>query len=261
MWHKENLVVQAVRRLPPRITKVVWLDKDVWFDDDDWLARVDKLLDEVDFVQPFERFCMQSPDLRGCLPSIYNFSKVAEFLAGCDVKKKACGHPGLALGVRRDIVQQLGLMERSIIGSGDQLLWNAVFNHTAPTSPKHITRLIPRVGIQYAEFRLGLPRVIGRPQRVGYLHNVTARHLYHGSPKNKQHVARILMVLRQNFTSNDFFMNNYSMWALRQPKRWKPMFSRYFTGRDEDSIDVRDLRQPQADESILRALNISSNAR
>jgi hypothetical protein len=246
MWHKENLVVQAVRRLPPRITKVVSLDKDVWFSDENWLKKLDAALDEADFVQPFEHICMQSPEYSFCLPTRYSVSKAAGFLAGCDVKVKPCGHPGLAVGVRRDIVQQLGLMERSIIGSGDQLLWNAVFNNIVPPAPKHIDKLIAQAGIGYTEFRLAVPRLLGHPPRVAFLSNITATHAYHGSPLNKQHVERILMLVDNNFTVHDYYLNDDNMWAVRDTARWQPIFNRYFNGRHEDGIDAQDLKEGAA---------------
>jgi hypothetical protein len=241
LWHKENLVVQAVKRLPARFTKVVWLDKDVSFDVDDWLLRTSEMLNEMDFVQPFETVCLRRPDFQGCLPLSYNRSTVATVEAGCVMPIVPCGHPGLAMASHRRIIERLGLLEYMVVGSGDQLLMNALHDVTVPISPDNITQLISRLHVPYTTYRQDLLHFFGRKARLGYLANVTAMHAYHGRRIDKQHAARILMLLNSTFSGDELYRNTDGMWMLRNPAFWKPLFQKYFVERHEDDIDPRDL--------------------
>jgi len=51
MWQKERLLNVALERLPPHVTKVVWLDGDVVFREAGWSVRASKALDEVLLVE------------------------------------------------------------------------------------------------------------------------------------------------------------------------------------------------------------------
>ncbi len=51
LWHKESLLNSLVKRLPPHIKKVAWLDSDIFIEDDTWALEASKALDKHKLLQ------------------------------------------------------------------------------------------------------------------------------------------------------------------------------------------------------------------
>ena len=242
LWQKETLIVAAVRKLPAHFTKVVWLDKDVRIGNDSWLLEVSKLLEkEYHALQPFESVCAQPPNFRGCLKLPRYKSAGWERVHGCEMRGKICGHPGMGLAMRREIVQQLGLLESMIIGSGDHVMANVLFNvetvHNLPNAPK----LFDALNVAYDGYRHAINRMFGESIRFGYLNGVTAYHRYHGSRSNRQLKTRHEMLLESGFNHTHFYRGADGLWMVHEPERWQSVFYNFFDHRSEDDIDPEDL--------------------
>jgi len=102
LWQKERLLNVAVSALPPRCTKVAWLDADILFARPDWAVLTSKLLDTYAVVQVFDH--VVCPDnhrcIGGCgvvdLPLVQKeagIKKQTETRTGCDSQKTARSGP------------------------------------------------------------------------------------------------------------------------------------------------------------------------
>src|SRR5438034_3478022 len=62
LWHKERLLNILIRKLPPRYTKVAWIDGDVLFPDSRWFQWASELLDTYDLIQLYDRVEQRNND-------------------------------------------------------------------------------------------------------------------------------------------------------------------------------------------------------
>ncbi|MGW8396076.1 hypothetical protein ACWGLP_05185 [Streptomyces lydicus] len=130
LWQKERLLNLLVRTLPSRYSKVAWIDGDVFFSEFDWLARTSELLAQYAVVQPFTEAirlpCGQvTYDLRGdvVLSFAYRFHLNPNTLAWSTYTDH--GHTGYAWAGRRDWIQDCGLYDACLSGTGDHLMAHA----------------------------------------------------------------------------------------------------------------------------------------
>ncbi len=112
MWQKERLLqlggevlVQAGYR------KLVMLDADVLFDDLSWPERVARALDAVPIAQCFSVAEHRYADQATLQPSIayaHRHTGITKYVA-----------PGLAWGIRSEVLLETGLFEYCVVGGGD----------------------------------------------------------------------------------------------------------------------------------------------
>ena len=127
MWQKERLLNIAVERLPADCTKVAWLDNDLIFDDPRWLERTSRALDDFMVVQPFSS-CIRmvrgtdSYDGGGETYESFGhcFTRVPAQARGSDFAYH--GHTGFAWAARRELLEEVGLYDPCLTGSGDHLM-------------------------------------------------------------------------------------------------------------------------------------------
>jgi hypothetical protein len=130
MWQKERLLNLAIRRAPRLYTKIAWLDCDVLFENASWAEETSRILEEYPVVQPFhyafrlrpgERaYCGKGERYRSyaavhtVFPSI---ARAGDFFAH--------GHTGFAWAAQRDLLEDIGLYDAAITGTGDHLIAHA----------------------------------------------------------------------------------------------------------------------------------------
>lgn len=131
-WHKERLINILARRVPPRFTKLAWLDADVILHNASWAYETERLLDHYHVVQPFSaaRWLdwagrtvpeVWSPDTRCCDGSVAYMIKHGATLELFDHT-----HPGFAWAMRRDTWLRLGgLCDRVLTMGADAVMLGA----------------------------------------------------------------------------------------------------------------------------------------
>lgn len=144
LWHKEALLNKLISELPKKFKYVFWLDADVKFTNLDWLVNSVQELQMNNIVQPFE-YCVHlernqsEPDFnldayRGLVadpqkrhPRLWR-SFCANYattnLSG-EKNYDVHGHVGFAWGARREILEEVPLYDRGLIGGADHIMAHA----------------------------------------------------------------------------------------------------------------------------------------
>ena len=138
LWQKERLLNLAVESLPDSCDIVAWLDCDILLENDDWVERARRALDEFAlFGLLFQERNELLLDFLLSKPSSWKASRKADSvvyqLASGEILAEAClpgGVPrgstaGLAWASRRDLVNEHGLYDACIIGSGNIAILSA----------------------------------------------------------------------------------------------------------------------------------------
>ena len=157
LWHKESLINNVVKDLPPSFKYIFWIDADVIFTNQNWLVdSVRELQNFRNIVQPFE-YCVHLN--RNKLTPDFNVDAVRSlvtdathrherlwrsFCANCVDDNTSAqndnynihGHVGFAWGARREILEQCPLYDAALSGGSDHIMAHAAagqFNHICIT--------------------------------------------------------------------------------------------------------------------------------
>ncbi|MEM7668591.1 MAG: hypothetical protein AAF317_05485 [Pseudomonadota bacterium] len=133
LWQKERMLSVAVERLPPQCKKVVWIDCDVIFENPDWLESTSAALEEYAVIQPFAEAVRLPRGARQVAwgAEVPRGSAVQESFGAAFARDPslarnapfvAHGHTGLAWAARRDLLEDPGLYDACLTGSGDHLM-------------------------------------------------------------------------------------------------------------------------------------------
>jgi len=139
MWQKERLLNVGVEALPSSCTQVAILDCDVVFLRPDWPQAISRKLEQFPLTQPFSTVyyiprvvSWNDPQALACeytRPSVAALIEtggdgraVMGQFAGRRPGVRATGH---AIAARRELLQEHGLYDANIIGSGDASLMAA----------------------------------------------------------------------------------------------------------------------------------------
>jgi hypothetical protein len=248
VWHKENVFREAVKRLPPQFTKVVMLDKDVTFTNPTWLNQTSLLLDSNEVVQPYSTMCLRTVDFQEC-------SELTESLANAMYnncsglgrpKTGICGSTGYVMAFHRDLVENLGIMEASVIGGGDYFFLAACLNisikHIAPVRRSYLDA----AHVPYELFKSQLHQYYKNGVRLAWVPDMPAFHNFHGPRQDRQYNERWNMITHSNFSLNELYKNEDGMWAMREPAKWYHIFQTFFEDRNEDAVVSRQTPTPSA---------------
>lgn len=148
LWQKERLLNLLIKQLPSNFKYIFWLDADVLFNNPNWLIEAVENLQTNTICQPFSlavrlekdeiepSFNVQgskilvdfpsgktSPQTRLWRSFAYNYCKqkhLAENLM-FDIH----GHTGFAWGIRREILDEILLFDKAIVGTADHIIAHA----------------------------------------------------------------------------------------------------------------------------------------
>lgn len=251
MWQKERLLNIAIEQLPADCTKVAWLDNDLIFDDPRWLERTSKALDDLMVVQPFSS-CIrmvrgtQSYDGGGETYESFGhcFTRVPAQARGSDFAYH--GHTGFAWAARRELLEEVGLYDPCLTGSGDHLMSHG-FSGGMRRSPC-MKRVI---GNQTAYMRHYL-RWADRTRelvegRLGYIPG-TLLHLWHGDLADRRYTDMNNQFMTFDFDPDRHLAldeNKLFVWSEEAPKRLQDWADKFFWIRREDGIEA-DQKLPMA---------------
>lgn len=264
MWQKERLLEVALAHLPDDARCVAWVDAGVVFADPSWAERTVRALERAEVVQPFAtaryldaqatsdlaagRRRRDDPPSAAGAPSTMRVAAergvaalVEDDLAGLRREglpgdgRTLPRCPGLAWAARRDVLHDVGLFDRAVIGSGD-LLWQlAVLGVAAPWLEEAASLGFGYVArSRYLAWAARVAERVGG--RVGWVEGEVA-HLFHGHLSDRKYKAR-----HRTFDAlgldveRDLRLDAGGAWALAERRpAWTGFFDAYFRQRQEDA--------------------------
>lgn len=202
LWHKEALLNRVISELPSTFQYVFWLDTDVLFTNPNWLVEAVEQLQTNNLVQPFE-YCVHlqrhqlKPDFRVDdyratasesirHPQLWR-SFASNFGNGLarDTNYDRHGHVGFAWGARREILDQMSLYDKALIGGADHIMAHAAAGQIPhPCIAKSFTDNLEEVETWSKKF---YQLVKGR---IGFVSG-DLYHIWHGDVQNRQYLKRI----------------------------------------------------------------------
>lgn len=238
MWHKERLINYAVSILPDTCSAYAWIDCDLIFSDD-WLAKSEKQLEKHDVIQLFKRVYYlprgdkeyQGRQLCMFQGIVYQRDWEINWLRGREEKLLPFAAPGFAWAARRDAFGEAGIYDRVIVGSGDAVLTDCLFNcwslHGHEQKYNDATK---------RDIREWSATIEEKKLSVGYL-PIDIFHLWHGNSKNRKYMGRHNYLLAHNFDPKvDIILkNNVYEWATPKTQMHEDV-KQYFNQRREDDI-------------------------
>jgi hypothetical protein len=121
LWHKESLLNALVKRLPPYIKKIAWLDCDVFIENDNWSEEVSDLLNEYKIVQLGSRHIYL--DKKGNIQREHKTLGYGVRHQVPDWGNYSEYHPGLGWAASRDLFSKHGgLFSYGLSGGGDGMM-------------------------------------------------------------------------------------------------------------------------------------------
>lgn len=218
MFHKENLCRILETKVSSKYKKIAFIDADlIWDPDSNWYEKALVALDTHDIVQLFDKAVW----LNTASEPYMERQSVAKMKS--DVYDSTF-HPGFAWGFRREWYKKAGFFDLAVTGSGDTLSVIKWMGKQTSSSFKSI----PLPSIQaYTEFLPGAPKLT-------CLRNVTVRHLYHGSRRNRQYVERHSLLDTNTDIRKLIQKNVWGVYEWKDPK-WSKIMLDYFISRQDDN--------------------------
>ena len=259
MWQKERMLNIAISALPSDCDAVAWLDCDVIFDAPDWISNLRSALEESAVVQLFTEVVHESPAsthtpllTRESLVSLVQRAgseKLVECMRGSAparatdglteaqletrelerlFKRPTSGH---AWAARRELLDEHGLYDACVCGSGDMAIGLAAMGLQTTFS-----KSFPLSSAQEAHYHSWaepLARATGG--RAGVLSS-KIRHLFHGSLSNRQYRSRLEWLSRSGFDpGRDLVTDEHGLWQwAHESADREAWFRDYFARRSED---------------------------
>jgi hypothetical protein len=201
IWHKENMVNLAVKKLLPKSWKAfAWIDADVEFENSSWALDTLKILNGCkDVVQLFSH-CIDMDKEKNNLNVFnsfgYSFSKNKKYT----VKGLDYWHPGYAWAITRRAYEKIGgLYDKGVLGSGDNVMALSFINKF-----KHITNYEYHEDYTNSGFEF---QKKAKSLRLGYTPGVI-RHYYHGSKKNRKYTERWQILIKHKYSPDKHLKYN-----------------------------------------------------
>lgn len=247
LWQKERLLNIAIDKLPPHVTKVVWLDCDILFEQATWSQQTAALLDDYPMVQVFEemiRLPRQETPAYPVGPSVFESRpSICKLLSPATDLRTVCrnapklpgrlfpGPIGFGWAFRRSLFQQRGFYDVGILGGGDASLLAALSGCYEIAIDAH--RLNSRAEAHYLRWAEPLHEEV--EQRVAC---VPSRifHLWHGDLAYRGYETRYESLRQFQFDPEEdlaFDEHQVWRWASNKPEMHQYVAD-YFRGRQED---------------------------
>jgi len=223
LWQKEAAINVALKSLPEHIKYVAWLDSDMLFENKEWAVQsIDMLKNGHSAVQLFQ--FVKYLDVRGK----YIWSKIGA-LWGISNCGNISGCPGGAWIANRDYLDRIGgLTPYMITGGGDVPAANGLADVPATFYNDVVSKELTEIEADWIEKAKTL-----REGKPGFL-NGSVQHLFHGTRKNRQYVARGKMLMDFN-PFEDVVIGEQGIleWTGNNPQLEEEI-KQYFMNRRED---------------------------
>lgn len=209
LWHKESLLNKIVSTLPEEYKFVFWVDADVIFDNENWIVEGVQELHFNRIIQPFEwcihlqkdmdkpdfdfenhkKFSMDKdlrhPDMWRSFCANYVYSKELSGRENYDIH----GHVGFAWGARREVLDEVPLFDKALVGGADHIIAHAAagqIGHSCIT--KSFSDDLENVNRWSSKFYSVVQ------EKIGYVKG-NLFHIWHGDLTKRSYLKRI-----QDFT-------------------------------------------------------------
>jgi hypothetical protein len=193
IWHKENMINLAVKKLLPSTYKAfAWVDADIEFENSSWALDTLKILNGCkDVVQLFSHAVDMDKDktnLNIFTGFGYSYSKNKMYT----IKGTDYWHPGYAWAMTRKAYEKLGsIYDEGVLGSGDNIMALSFINKAKNMNNSNYHSDYNTSMTDYQKKTKGL--------RLGYTPGVI-RHYYHGTKQNRQYTERWKILMKHQFS-------------------------------------------------------------
>lgn len=209
LWYKEALLNLVIKDLPSRFKYIFWVDADVLFSNQNWLVDGVKQMQKSTIIQPFE-YCvhLEKDEIKPSfsmdevhathLPNQINPKVWRSFAANFatsdlweDQYYDNHGHVGFAWAARREVLDEVPLYDKALIGGADHIMAHAAVGqipHSCIT--KSFNTQIDTI-IQWS-------KQFSRATRgqLGFVKGDLC-HIWHGDVKSRDYFKRIKMFEEQ----------------------------------------------------------------
>lgn len=235
LWHKENMINIAIKKLLPHNWKAVaWIDADIEFESTTWAQDTLKILNgSKDIVQLFSH-CIDMNENNLAMNIFgsfgYQYCKKNPYSG----KGFNYWHPGFAWACTRRAYERMGgLFDKGVLGSGDNMMAMSLIKK-ADACFKN-TNYSKGYENSLYEFQKKCQSL-----RLGYVPGVI-RHYFHGAKSDRKYSERWKILEKHSFDPNIHVTYDKSMHGLlvntvECPQELLDDIFNYFNERNEDSI-------------------------
>jgi hypothetical protein len=254
IWQKERLLNLLIKTLPATCKYVFWLDADVLSTNENWIVEAVEKLKSSTICQPFSvavrlekdeiepNFNVQGSTISVDFPNntpnpqtklwrsfAYNYNKnrrLAESLM-FDIH----GHTGFAWGIRREILDQIPLFDKAIVGTADHIIAHAAVGqipHNCLQKAFTEQKMLDAIYDWSAKFnRL-------TQNKLDFVDG-ELWHLWHGELENRQYLQRTQQFGKTAFDTEDLIVNDDDLYEFPDNRRdVQSWMNDYFESRHED---------------------------
>jgi hypothetical protein len=219
LWQKEALLNIAIAKLPKEYTDVAWLDCDIIFENEDWVQQLYDALNNYKIVQLFNN--AHKLDLNN--KKITYPSLVSSF---------PNGEAGFAWAARREILEEIQLLDNQIFGGADYIMASAFLNK--PLIIKNVkTYVNNETTTRWIE---KATRIVNGS--VGHIDS-TIIHLYHGNEYNRNYTRQYNRknLIESIDISKDVKKHN-DIWTISE-KHNEQIFKYFLNRQEDDNIHIQ----------------------
>lgn len=220
LWQKERLLNRLVAMLPSRYGKVVWSDVDMLMGADGleplpWIVEMARSLDRSVVAQGFSTVARLPRPGRTEEPDIVEGIVARWVGAGRPGRLSSLyaehGHTGYVWGARRDFLEECGLYDSCLSGSGDHLMAHAFLGDL----DSDCFRKVFRTNETYRDhFMTWAERAATRVDgRIGFVDR-RLTHLWHAEPQNRRYRERDIELAAMDFDpGRDLVLDRRGSWT------------------------------------------------
>lgn len=240
LWQKERLLNVAIKAVPADGNYIAWVDCDAIFDRPDWARQAEAQLATHNIVQLYSDLVDLGPathDYRSAAATAHGIVSVVSETGAAVAPSLARGSAaggyamGLAWAARRDILQQYGLYDAMVLGSGDRLLVGTLYGEFQKVID--VFEFNPARQRHYLNWARPFREAMAG--RVGYLPG-RIYHLWHGDFAKRNTIGRHRSLARTDFDpERDLTVGTNGAWHWARPRPdLEALFRNYFRDRAED---------------------------
>ena len=239
LWQKERLLNHAMNYLPDDCEYIAFIDCDILFSCGDWHEKTIQVLNTCDLAQVFQKVGHLAKDektwdgeiVEDRHPGIaWQVSNNPNWLWKRKNNELPWAHPGFGWAFRRDFIQDLGLYDKSIVGGGDGILTDCLFDsfYINKFTEKFNQIMIDDI-MQYCK------KLRQKKPKIGYV-PVEIGHLYHGSLDFRNYTTRYQIFKYFDFDPKFDIVINNGVWEWNSNKiEMHDFLRKYFMCRKEDT--------------------------
>ena len=234
LFSKENLWNILEKRIPDQYSKIIFMDSDVLYSKPSWFNESSDLLENNDVIQCMEWSHKDITTIDEEIeinhdPTVHreSFAKAIKSQVEIDLRLH---HMGFCAGIRRDFFHKInGFFEYATTGYGDTLFWSCLTKDFWPRR-QYCSEFFADIYIKYVEYRKHLSEHYIYPNRVDYVSDCLAMHLYHGSVANRRYTDR------QHYipAKYEFYYNDQGVLEIKSYDETKKDLIQYWIDRKED---------------------------